>query len=99
MSQPTLQILGHGMADEHRMSMEELLDLPVSFGVPVAARALDLGRSKAYDLIARGEFPCPVKRYGREYRVIRPDLFRALGLDPLLVRSEVTPYKPKKDAA
>lgn len=87
------------MADEHKMSMEELLDLPVSFGVPVAATALGLGRSKAYDLIAQGEFPCPVRRYGREFRVTRPDLFRALGLDPALVAAEVAPGKPKGEAA
>jgi hypothetical protein len=87
------------MADEHTMSMEELLDLPVSFGIPVAARALGLGRSKAYDLAARGEFPVPVKRYGREFRVTRPDLFRYFGLPPDRIAPEVTPREPKKDAA
>lgn len=81
------------------MAIEELLDLPVSFGVPVAARALGIGRSKAYDMIAQGKFPCPVKQYGREYRVTRPDLFRALGLDPLLVAAELKPHKPNRDAA
>ena len=79
--------------------MEDLLDLPVSFGIPVAAKALGLGRSKAYDLIAQKKFPCPVQRYGREYRVTRPDLLRALGLDPLLVTADLKPHRPKKDAA
>ena len=75
--------------------MEELLALPVSFGVKLVARALRLGESKVYEYAARGEIPgepgrytaIPVRRYGQEYRVTRPDLFRALGLDPALVRA------------
>lgn len=85
-------------ADDHRMTMEELLDLPVSFGLPVAARALGIGRTKAYDLVAAGEFPLPVKKYGREYRVTRPDLFRYFGLQPDRVATEVQ-AKPTADAA
>ena len=87
------------MANEHKMSMEELLDLPVSFGVPVAAKALGLGRSKAYELIALGGFPCPVHKYGRELRVTRPDLFGALGLPPDLVAAQVPTYDGRRDAA
>jgi hypothetical protein len=69
------------------MSMDELLALPVSFGIRAAARALGIGQNKAYQMAAAGDFPCPVKRYGLEYRVTRPDLFRALGLEPGMVRS------------
>jgi hypothetical protein len=74
------------------MSMPELLALPVSFGLPVAARALGIGRNKAYEmaaadgaLTAEGMPPCPVRRLRHEYRVTRPDLFRAIGLPPDLV--------------
>ena len=75
--------------------MEELLDLPVSFGIRTAAKALRLGESKAYEYAARGEIPgkdgCSepvrVRKYGQEYRVTRPDLFRALGLDPGMIRA------------
>jgi hypothetical protein len=73
------------------MKMEELLALPVSFGLPVAARALGIGKNMAYEMAAAGaldgggELPCPVRRYRNEYRVTRPDLFRALGLPPDLV--------------
>jgi hypothetical protein len=78
-----------------QMTMEELLALPVAFGIRTAALALGLGASKAYEYAARGEIPgdppsyasVPVRRYGQEYRVTRPDLFRALGLDPGLVRA------------
>ncbi len=77
------------------MTMEELLGLPVSFGIRRAAAALGLGESKAYEYAAAGEIPgsppyyasVPVRKYGQEYRVTRPDLFRALGLDPGLVRA------------
>jgi hypothetical protein len=80
------------------MSMEELLDLPVSVGLPVAAKALGIGRNKAYEmaaadgaLTAEGFLPCPVRRYKHEYRVTRPDLFRAVGLPPDLVRPAAKP--------
>jgi len=77
------------------MTMEELLALKVSFGIRTAAKALGLGESKAYEYAARGEIPgksgcyesIPVRKYGQEYRVTRPDLFRALGLDPGLIRA------------
>jgi hypothetical protein len=76
------------------MSMEELLDLPVSFGLPDAARALGIGKNKAYEMAAadgaltpEGAPPCPVRRLRREYRVTRPDLFRSLCLEPDLVRT------------
>lgn len=74
------------------MTMEELLALPVSFDLPTAARALGIGRNKAYEmageggaLTADGMLPCPVRRLRHEYRVTRPDLFRAIGLPPDLV--------------
>jgi hypothetical protein len=78
------------------MTMEELLALPVSFGIRTAAKALGLGESKAYEYAARGEIPgkdghyesVRVRKYGQEYRVTRPDLFRALGLPPGLVRGQ-----------
>lgn len=81
------------------MTMEELLALPVSFGIRLAAKALKLGESKAYEYAARGEIPgdppryeaVPVRKYGQEYRVTRPDLFRALGLDPGMVRAPAPP--------
>ena len=69
------------------MAMDELLALPVSVGLKVAARALGIGQSKAYELAARDEFPCPVKKLGAGYRVNRADLFRELGRDPCMVRA------------
>jgi hypothetical protein len=76
---------------KHPMTMEELLALPVSVNLPTAARALGIGKNKAYEMAATGaltdggEMPCPVRRLRNEYRVTRPDLFRALGLPPDLI--------------
>jgi hypothetical protein len=45
-----------------------------------AARALGLGRTKAYDLARRQQFPCRVIRIGDTYRVPTPGLLELLGL-------------------
>lgn len=51
--------------------------------IETAGRAFGLSRSAAYDLAARGKFPCPVVKVSeRRYRVPVAGLLRALGLDP-----------------
>ena len=62
--------------------MEELLALPVAIDLPTAARALGIGRNKAYELAAAGTFPVEVDRSGGQYQVFRPVLFAHLGLAP-----------------
>ena len=47
-----------------------------------AARALGLGRTKAYDLARRQQFPCRVLRIGDTYRVPTAGLLELLGLAP-----------------
>jgi hypothetical protein len=47
-----------------------------------AARALGLGRTKAYDLARRQQFPCRVIRIGDTYRVPTASLLELLGLAP-----------------
>lgn len=64
------------------MQVHELFALPVAFGLETANRALLMGRTKGFDLAKRGEYPVPVHRDGRTYRVNRADLLRALGIDP-----------------
>jgi excisionase family DNA binding protein len=46
-----------------------------------AAQPLDMGRSTAYMLAQRGEFPVPILRIGRRYKVRTADLRRYLRLD------------------
>lgn len=61
------------------MTRTELLALPVTVDLPLAARAVGMGRTLAYDLAKRGEFPVRVLRLGNRYRVPRADLLRYLG--------------------
>jgi hypothetical protein len=61
------------------MAPDELRNLPVSVDVVTAGRAFGMGRTRAYQLARRGEFPVRVLRLGNSYRVTRADLLRALG--------------------
>ena len=45
-----------------------------------AARALGLGRTKAYELAKRDQFPCRVIRIGEVYRIPTPGLLELLGV-------------------
>jgi uncharacterized phage protein gp47/JayE len=64
------------------MSIDELLALPVSVDLVTAGRCFGIGRTKAFELAQRGEFPCRVIRVGVRYRVPRSALIGALGIDP-----------------
>jgi len=66
---------------DNSMTRAELLALPVTVSVGTAARALGLGRSTAYELARRDEFPCPVLHVGGSYRVPTAGLFRVLGME------------------
>ncbi|MET7784841.1 helix-turn-helix domain-containing protein [Streptomyces sp. NPDC005388] len=43
-----------------------------------AAQAFGMSRSKGYDLVRRGEFPCRVLLIGRAARVVTASLLRVL---------------------
>jgi hypothetical protein len=77
------------VAAHEPMGMEELLALPVSIDLRTAARALRIGKNKAYEQATAGTFPIPVRRSGAEWRCNRADLFRELGLDPATVAAPV----------
>lgn len=64
------------------MSEAEALALPVTVDLETAGRAFGFGRTKAHELTRTGEFPCPVKKFGNSYRVLRLDLLAALGYSP-----------------
>lgn len=66
------------------MNRAELLALPATVDVPTAARACDIGRTLAYQLVRAGQFPARVVRLGSRYRVVvgGPDgLWAVLGVD------------------
>jgi hypothetical protein len=64
------------------MSTDELHALPATVDLTTAARALGCGRSLAYDLARRGQFPCRILRLGRRCLVPTADLLRTLGIEP-----------------
>ena len=53
-----------------------------------AAASLGLGRTKAYELARRDEFPCRVIRIGETYRVPTPGLLELLGVAPEEARGQ-----------
>ncbi|URN08538.1 helix-turn-helix domain-containing protein [Actinomadura madurae] len=63
------------------MTQEELAALPTTTTIETAARALGLGRTRAYQLARENRFPCKVIRIGTTYRVITADLQRTLATD------------------
>lgn len=63
------------------MTREELLSLPTTTTTETAARALGLGRTRAYQLAKQGCFPCRVIHVGVSYRVVTSDLQRLLERD------------------
>jgi hypothetical protein len=64
------------------MNRDELLALPVTVDLVTAAKALNIGRTLAYQLARTREFPVPVLRLGTKYRVVTSGLLAALGLEP-----------------
>lgn len=63
-----------------RMHPAELMALPVTVDLLTAARAFGLGRTAAYALAKRDQFPCRVFKAGGRYVVARGDLLRSLGV-------------------
>jgi excisionase family DNA binding protein len=72
------------------MTLTELLAMPVMVDIGTAARALGLGRSTAYELARRNEFPCRILHVGSSYRVPTAELLRLLGIDPAELNATTT---------
>jgi hypothetical protein len=51
------------------MSRAELLALPVVIDLVTAGRALGIGRTRAFELVRRGDFPVPALKVGATWRV------------------------------
>ncbi len=63
------------------LSNADVLALPVTVDVVTAGRCFGISRDHSYDLVAAGDFPCPVLRVGRRWVVPRAGLLRALGIE------------------
>ncbi len=62
------------------LTRAELLALPAVVDLATAARALGIGRTKAYELAQTERFPCELLRVGNRYRCRTTDLLRLLNL-------------------
>ncbi|GAA3762300.1 hypothetical protein HDA32_005808 [Spinactinospora alkalitolerans] len=62
------------------LTIVELYALPAAVDLMTAAQALNMGRTMAYELARRGEFPCAVIRYGDTYRVPTAEILRLLNV-------------------
>lgn len=55
-------------------------NLGTTIDVETAAAILGIGRTKAYELAKSNEFPVPILRIGRHYRVPTPAILDLLGI-------------------
>ena len=62
------------------LTLAEIAGLPAVTDLVTAGRALGIGRTRAYELARAGQFPCPVIRAGRTWRVPVAGLLALLGL-------------------
>jgi len=65
------------------LTIDQLRTLPSVVDLTTAARALGIGRTKAYQLAQHNDFPCRIIRVGRAYHVPTADLLTLLGITPL----------------
>ncbi|MFI1830593.1 DNA-binding protein [Streptomyces sp. NPDC020412] len=64
------------------MGLTELLGLPATVNITTAARALGIGRDKAYELVRAGAFPVRLLPLGSTVRVPTAELWKVLGVGP-----------------
>jgi hypothetical protein len=62
------------------LTFQQLHNLPAVIDLTTAARALGIGRTKAYRLVRNGQFPVRVIRVGANYHVPTADLLKVLGI-------------------
>ena len=60
------------------MTRDELDALPPVLDVPTAAKVLGIGRSLAYDLVRRGEWPSTVIHVGKLIKIPSAPLLRLI---------------------
>ncbi len=62
------------------LTFKELHVLPTVVDLMTAARALGIGRTKAYQLAHTDQFPCRIIRVGTNYHIPTADLLKVLGI-------------------
>lgn len=72
------------------LTFDQLHTLPTIVNLMTAARALGIGRTKAYQLAQDGQFPCRIIRIGKGYHIPTADLLRLLGVMPVPLHKNTT---------
>lgn len=62
------------------LTLTEVMALPAVTDLISAGKALGIGRTRSYELARAGQFPCPVVRVGKTYRVPTASLLGLLGV-------------------
>jgi hypothetical protein len=65
------------------LTFGELHALPTVVDLMTAARALGIGRTKAYQLAHADQFPCRIIRVGTSYHIPTAELLKVLGVTPV----------------
>ncbi|RAG83814.1 DNA-binding protein [Streptacidiphilus pinicola] len=60
--------------------LADLRDLPPTLSLTAAARLLGVGRTTAYALVHRSQFPCPTFKVGHQHRISTAVLLQFLGV-------------------
>jgi hypothetical protein len=68
------------------MSVQEVLDLPVTVAVTVAGRAFGLNEETARRLAAAGNFPCRLIPVGKRMKAPRAAIMEVLGISEDLLK-------------
>jgi predicted DNA-binding transcriptional regulator AlpA len=78
-------VLSNDQPSNHRRvwTVEDIRALGAVTDLPTAAAILGIGRSTAYALANTNQFPVPVLRIGRRYRVAVAHLLRLIDVDDL----------------
>lgn len=77
---PVVELSGRRRTRSTPMTVAEVRNLPAAVDVETAARALNMGRDKAHQLIKDGEFPITVLPLGKTYRCRLVDIAEWLGI-------------------
>lgn len=65
----------------HRaLTAQEMAELPAALDLATACRAMNISRSKGYDLLRAGRFPVEALRIGGQWRFRASDLRAYLGV-------------------
>lgn len=84
--------MARSTAKQSPLTASEIRALPAMVPLwPTAARAFNIGRSAAYELVAAGEFPVRVHRFGRAYRCATAEIMDVLGIAEVATSNAAEP--------